>query len=888
MRLITFLSWLVIGGSISTASAANKIFSTTTGGNWSATSTWVGGVLPASADEAVIDDGATVTIDTSPTVGSVVVGRGGATAILQFEQTTARTLTVTTDAVIGTSGVLRSNLAGTQSGHLLSVGGNLTNGGILSFATNAGATAGATLQFTGASNNTFGGSGSTTNIRTLVINKGSSNANILELNPAHFLVRGIDFDGAGMNFLTLTNGTLKISGTFPMSARTFGAANYSIASSAGFWLNNPNFTVAGQNAFATNYGLLRISQGTFNVGTAANNYLAAGSTSIVSGGTFLIEGGTLNTAGGFFGTVNSYSYTQTGGTVNVATLGVTSTSFYFVVTSFSAFTLSGGALNLVQATTDPSGLDYSVQAITTAITGGIVTVGTSATAPNSIFKLQGKLPELVIDNTTNAKEADVIPGGTDIPLTINGNLTIKAGSTLAFPTYALCNLIGPTLTNDGILNGSSARLHFGGPTPQSLTGSGMIVGPLLRLEVDNTQGLTIDSGFTPFIVLQVFLLNGGITHSNKLTLGNAGSTTVFIQIGNPSASGAPGSFDAAPSFNLGSGGEKLYYYNITTPRIMGFELSPGRVLTDLIISGGNSQIIDTTNSDLTVTGTTNLTNTSLVKTTNNLVIGSSGTLTTSLAFVQGNLQQTLTASGAKHFDVGTVAGGYLGLYVNGSGPFPATVTVRANDGTLPNYPGISLKRYWTVIAPPSLTASLTFLYRAGDLGPQDFTQLLAARYFGSFTAFSGTASSNTVIISNATALTGLWTLINPDTDFDGITDTYEDAHGLSKNNPADAVGDLDGDGLSNLGEYLAGTDPQLATSVLRITSLAKLSGTVPVHFNAIAGKTYRLEYEPTLPGTWMTLPIADLTAPATGDQQISDNTASGQSKRFYRIRTVYP
>ena len=46
-----------------------------------------------------------------------------------------------------------------------------------------------------------------------------------------------------------------------------------------------------------------------------------------------------------------------------------------------------------------------------------------------------------------------------------------------------------------------------------------------------------------------------------------------------------------------------------------------------------------------------------------------------------------------------------------------------------------------------------------------------------------------------------------DADNDGIPDDWETAHGL---NPAvnDASGDADGDGVSNLNEYLLGRDPQ--------------------------------------------------------------------------------
>lgn len=59
---------------------------------------------------------------------------------------------------------------------------------------------------------------------------------------------------------------------------------------------------------------------------------------------------------------------------------------------------------------------------------------------------------------------------------------------------------------------------------------------------------------------------------------------------------------------------------------------------------------------------------------------------------------------------------------------------------------------------------------------------------------------------------GGWLNIAPatacvDTDHDGMPDDWETKHGLDLKDPADAIKDLNGDGYTNIEEYLNGTDP---------------------------------------------------------------------------------
>jgi hypothetical protein len=48
----------------------------------------------------------------------------------------------------------------------------------------------------------------------------------------------------------------------------------------------------------------------------------------------------------------------------------------------------------------------------------------------------------------------------------------------------------------------------------------------------------------------------------------------------------------------------------------------------------------------------------------------------------------------------------------------------------------------------------------------------------------------------------------PDTDHDGMPDNWETKHGLNPTSAGDGALDTDGDGYTNVEEYLNGTDPR--------------------------------------------------------------------------------
>jgi hypothetical protein len=61
----------------------------------------------------------------------------------------------------------------------------------------------------------------------------------------------------------------------------------------------------------------------------------------------------------------------------------------------------------------------------------------------------------------------------------------------------------------------------------------------------------------------------------------------------------------------------------------------------------------------------------------------------------------------------------------------------------------------------------------------------------------------------------------PDTDHDGMSDVWEADHGFSSTDASDGNGDRDGDGYTNIEEFLNGTDPGSITSISKSGSQKK-------------------------------------------------------------------
>ena len=123
-----------------------------------------------------------------------------------------------------------------------------------------------------------------------------------------------------------------------------------------------------------------------------------------------------------------------------------------------------------------------------------------------------------------------------------------------------------------------------------------------------------------------------------------------------------------------------------------------------------------------------------------------------------------------------------------------------------------------------------------------------------------------------------------DTDGDGMPDEFEVFFNLT-----DPNADMDGDGDTNLQEYLNGTDPcNNASFALRIISIVRNGNDIVITFRCVAGKTFRLERKDALTDLdWLSIPgVSDLTTPVTGNAQFTHTNGWSSGHGFYRVRLV--
>ena len=127
-------------------------------------------------------------------------------------------------------------------------------------------------------------------------------------------------------------------------------------------------------------------------------------------------------------------------------------------------------------------------------------------------------------------------------------------------------------------------------------------------------------------------------------------------------------------------------------------------------------------------------------------------------------------------------------------------------------------------------------------------------------------------------------LMNPDidSDNDGIPDSWEVLHGLN-GSVNDAAADPDGDGNSNIHEYIAGTNPLDSSSGFHVSKL-DFQPAIHIEWSSIPGRRYAVETSADL-ATWTTAPGFGAVTAVSGSTSVN-LPADDSSQRFFRVRAA--
>ena len=507
-------------------------------GNWSSIATWqsstdnanwiIATAAPTSSSQGVsIQTGHTITIDAAAGSGSLTIAGN-----LIYNATTAVALTVVGNITVNSGATFKSAATGTIKTHSLSLNGNITNNGTIDFSTNTN-TAAAVITFTGSTDQSISGTGTTTNLYSIVMTKNAL-SNIVEFNVSNFSVQG------SSNYTTTTTdafipnntgtGTIKFSGSNTFSGTLF-ASSYTIPSTLGLWLNNANFTVNAQpsGGQSTLAGSLNVSNGVFSTFS---------SFALSSGSSVTISGGIISTSGklGVNSSTNIVTYNQSGGTVYVNTaLKYTSSlaAFDIGTSTSSSFTMSGG--NIVFSKANTGGIDFRgpATAASISITGGTVqfgtpavaTYGVAATTGSPVFTVQANVPSISI-NATGTPSAKLTAASI-----IKGSVSIGSGTTFDANSLSL-SVTGDWTNSGGTFTSGTQTVTFNGTTDQTITNAAGAA--YNSLTVNKASGkIVLNNNTSVSGVLTLTSGNISTNNSSILTLGTSatisgGSAASFV------------------------------------------------------------------------------------------------------------------------------------------------------------------------------------------------------------------------------------------------------------------------------------------------------------------------------------------------------------------------
>ena len=652
--------------------AAAIITSTATGGAWTTTGTWVGGVAPISTDSVVIaTTGANsvttggsltcagITINSGATLsmanGNVLTVNGGVSGAGTWTGTGA---TATISLTGGWS--FTGTITGTANGVTLAGTGTQSIAGFTTTGTVSMTKTGGTATFTGNVNAgalTINGTGGTLNLGTGLthtitgtwtrtngtLNGGSSTLNLggsVSGTGGTFTASTgtVNYNAAGAQtvaVVTYNNLTTSGSGTKTLGGTVTVNGNLNVGSGTGFTVGAYSLTVTGATGIT---GTLTISS-TTGTKTFGDITINNGGTMTFTAAEDVTMNGNLQNNGTFSGTTGTWTFQKTGGGGTISggsSITVATVTFATAYTNSGTFTVSG-TLTVTGVTLTNNGTITATGALSG--TGGLTNTGT--------LNLGGTSGITTLTATASGNTVNYTGAAQTVKATTYHHLTTSGSGT---------KTLGGTVTVNGNLNVGSGTGFTVGAYSLTVTGATSITGTLTISSTTGTKtfgDITINNGGTmTFTAAEAVTMNGNLQNNGTFS-GTTGTWTFQKTGGGGTISGGSGITVATATFVTA-------YTNSGTFTVSGTLTVTGVTLT-------NNGTITATGA---LSGSGGLTN------TGTLNLGGTSAITTLTATASGN---TVNFNGASGQTIPSTT--FYNLTLNNSNAFTINNNVIIN-GTL--------------------------------------------------------------------------------------------------------------------------------------------------------------------------------------------------------------
>ena len=695
-----------------------QISSTSIGGDWSSPSTWVGGVLPTSADDVVIAAGSNVVIRSpyvlvSPALSHSLTLNG--TLTMGSGSSSDRALVISNFLLINSGGILTND--GTAL-HSISIGGDFTNNGTFNAIVASGRIQ---ISFNGAGAQVIDGSSSTQNFQGLIINKPTGQSvttagGVTSINASAFTQTSGDFV-APSSFTVSGNMTLT-SGVYTAGTNTSIGGN--------FTRNGSTATFTAGSGTVTFNGTSQTISGTVSP-VGFNNLVTSASANVLANYDLAV-GGNLSIGSGTSFTVIGYNLTVT---------GTTTIAGNFIFSTSTAGTKTfGGLLTIASGGTWNNSFGENARIVAGITNNGTFTSGTGQylfvndSQINGTFDISNVSVEstFILTNNGTLNVSTDLGGGGTLQQGLNSTLNVSGTTSIAvISASSSTNTVNYSGGNQAIKGANYSNLILSGSGVKSLnTSTSAISGDLTlsgtvsttttttnltiggNLSIGDNSLLTNGNGInTITLTVGNSLLGGGTlsqTTNSILTI-NGGSTSTLAQINAAATPNTVNYNGASPKVTPGT------YRNLFLNQPTGNALLYGNtsVAGNLTLNSGN---LDLANNNLTLDAASNL------------VIASPSATKMIITSGSGELRKNFNAVGSFTFPIGDASGTVE--YT------PVTVNVTAASAFSGSYIGASvvddkfhsnssttdyLTRYWNISQSgiSNCVATVTASYVAQDL-----------------------------------------------------------------------------------------------------------------------------------------------------------------------------